>query len=132
MKHVVVDSGPRNLTRNADAKRSPKGGLSLISEFRFMRHLSARPVLLASTLYCGLLHAQSQTISLVASTYTITLPTGFTGAFFSTLELSISYPAGLSASSYVPYNRLNSDFQNLVRQKKSWEDSGSGSLPSEW
>jgi hypothetical protein len=80
-----------------------------------------RFVLLGFTLSCSLVLGQTLTINVISSTYTMTMPAGFTDTVYSRLTMSISYPAGLPASSYILYSQLNSDFQSFV--------SGSGSSP---
>jgi hypothetical protein len=76
--------------------------------------MSRRVIPIVLALSCSLLHAQNQTISGVTSTYTVTLPAGFTGATFSTLSLDVNYPVGLPAGSYIPVQRLNADFQGFI------------------
>ncbi len=66
------------------------------------------------SLFCGLLYGQTATVSSIISSYAITTPTGFTGQVFSTLELGVYYPAGLSPSSYITNTQLNSDFQGFI------------------
>jgi hypothetical protein len=79
-----------------------------------MRYTSRRSFLLVLALFCGLLNGQTQTISSVTSSYVVTLPTGFTGTVFSTLQLGVNYPAGLPTSSYIPIKQLNADFQGFI------------------
>jgi hypothetical protein len=86
-----------------------------------MRTLLFRSVLVGLTFSCCLFFGQTQTINVISSTYTLTMPAGFTDTVYSRLQLSISYPANLPASSYILYSRLNSDFQGFV--------TGSGSSP---
>jgi len=76
--------------------------------------MSRRIIPIVLALSCGLLQAQNQTISSVTSSYTVTLPAGFTGATFSSLSLGVSYPAGLPTSSYITVQRLNADFQGFI------------------
>ncbi len=79
-----------------------------------MRLISSRSVLIACTLSCGLLYSQTQTLSLITSSYGVTVPTGFTGQVFSSLQLGLYYPTGLPSSSYIPIKQLNSDFQGFI------------------
>lgn len=52
--------------------------------------------------------------SSITSSWVVTLPTGFTGQTFSTLQLSVIYPTGLPSSSYITSKQLNSDFQGFI------------------
>ena len=79
-----------------------------------MRFTSPRSALLAFTLACGLLHGQTLTVSSIASSYAVTLPTGFMGQVFSDLQLGVYYPVGLPPSSYITGTQLNSDFQGFI------------------
>jgi hypothetical protein len=76
--------------------------------------MSRRIIPIVLALSCGLLQAQNQTISGITSSYTVTLPAGFTGATFSSVSLGVSYPVGLPTSSYIPVQRLNADFQGFI------------------
>jgi hypothetical protein len=73
-----------------------------------------RSVVLALSLSCGFLYAQTTNVSLVVSSYPLTTPAGFSGQAFSSVTLGLYYPAGLAPSSYVTSSQLNSDFQGFL------------------
>jgi hypothetical protein len=76
----------------------------------------------------GSLYGQTGTISIVSSTWAVTLPAAFTGTAFSVLELSVTYSAGLTPSSYVLAKQLNSDFQGFITANSSPTDAAEAFL----
>jgi hypothetical protein len=53
-------------------------------------------------------------VSTINSRWLVTAPPGFTGTVFSSVYLSVSYPTGLSAASYITSKQLNTDFQGFL------------------
>lgn len=83
--------------------------------------ISSKTFILAA--FCGLMYGQTTTtVSSVVSTYAMTTPSGFAGQVFSTLEITLYYPAGLSAPSYAPLNQLKSEFQGYLSSYPSPSD----------
>ena len=77
-----------------------------------MRNISAAVVFLSLSVVA--LYGQTQTIAVVSSSYTVTVPQSFTGTMFSTSSIGVSYPVGLSPSSYISGTQLNTDFQSFL------------------
>jgi hypothetical protein len=59
------------------------------------------------------LYSQTTKIATIDSSYPITVPT-IAGITFSSANLSISYPVGLTPGSYVSGTQLNTDFQGFL------------------
>lgn len=77
-----------------------------------MRRFHAR-FILALCLSAGPLYSQAQTVSAIDSSYPVTVPTG-SSVSFSTASINVSYPVGLTPSSYISGTQLNTDFQTYL------------------
>jgi len=66
---------------------------------------------------------QSGPVSLINSTWNINMPNGFSGASIPSVSLGITYPTGLSASSYILNSQLTKDFQSSISNYPTPSDS---------
>jgi hypothetical protein len=71
-----------------------------------------RVTVLFTALCLGSLCAQTQQISLVTSSYPLTA-TSIGATKFYSVSMTVSYPAGLTPSSYISGTQLNTDFQTF-------------------
>jgi len=78
----------------------------------------------------GSLYGLTGNVSIVSSTWTVTLPAAFTSTAFSQLSLGVTYPTGLNPSSYVLATQLNSDFQGFITANSSPSDAPEAFLSS--
>ncbi len=78
-----------------------------------MRTISARFIVLFGMSVASI-YGQDVKVATISSTYPVTVPSTFAGTSFSTTGISVSYPVGLTPSSYVSGTQLNTDFQTYL------------------
>ena len=78
-----------------------------------MRTISFSFVIFAFCLSLAPLYSQSTTVATIDSSYPVTVPTG-SPVSFSTADIGVSYPVGLTPGSYISGTQLNTDFQTYL------------------